>query len=160
MTLVARLLIDFALAEARICCILSIILSPGSNIFAMIISKLSYRKLSAMTIAILFQMSRFGVIEDIITNTLLDDPSCNTDCYSILLDLLFAFLEGSRGLLGVFFNEIPYVFLYKYGSHQVGLSWPVGKAFKLLLSQSIEGIIVSVFVHRVFLIGTQVLDNY
>lgn len=99
------------------------------------------------------------VVEDVITDTLLDDPSCNTDCHSILLDLLFALPEGGRGLSGAFFDEIPYVFLYEHGSRQVGPSWPVGKALKLLLSRSVGGVVVPVFVHRIFLMSAQALDS-
>lgn len=152
MTPVAHLLMNFALTEAKICCILLIVLSPSSNILTVVISKSLCRESSVITIAILSQMSWFDVIEDVITDTLLDDLSCNTDCHSILLDLLFAFSEGGRGLLEAFFNEIPYIFFYKHGSCQVRLLWPVSKVFELFLSQSIEGIVISVFVHRVFLI--------
>lgn len=62
MTLVARLLMNFALAEAKIYCISLIVLFLCSNILAVVVSKLSFRKSSAMTIAILSQMSWFDVI--------------------------------------------------------------------------------------------------
>lgn len=99
------------------------------------------------------------VVKDVITDTLLDDPSCNTDYYFILLDLLFALPEGARGLSGAFFNEIPYVFLYKHGSRQVEPSWLVGKALELLLSRSVGGVVVPVFVYCIFLMSAQALNS-
>lgn len=61
-TPIARLLMNLASAEAKICCILLIVLSSRFNILAIVVSKLSYRKSSVMTIAILSYMSRFGII--------------------------------------------------------------------------------------------------
>ena len=99
------------------------------------------------------------IIENVITDTLFDDLSCNTDWHSIFFDLLFVFLEGGRELLGAFFNEILYVFFYNYSSRQVGQLWPVGKVFELLSSQSVGVVVVSVFIYCIFLMGAQALDN-
>lgn len=62
MTLVAHLLMNFASAEARICCILSINLFPHSNILLVIMSKSLCKESSVSAIEMLSQMSRFGVI--------------------------------------------------------------------------------------------------
>lgn len=61
-TLVVRLVMNFASAEARICCISSIVLSPRSSMVVVVVSKSSCKESSATTIAMLSQMSRFGVI--------------------------------------------------------------------------------------------------
>ena len=57
MTLVACLLMNFAFVEARIYCILLIVLSPCSSILLVLVLKSSYNESSATIIAILSQMS-------------------------------------------------------------------------------------------------------
>lgn len=61
-TPVACLLINFASAEARICCILFIVLLPHSNMVVVVDSKSLCKESRATTITILSHISRFDII--------------------------------------------------------------------------------------------------
>lgn len=89
-----------------------------------------------------------NIIEDIITNTLFNDPNCNSNRHTIFLNLLLS--QSSRRLLGPIFNKISDVFLYKYSPCEVGPLLSIGKFFEFFSPQSVGVIVISVFVHCIF----------